>query len=1077
MTPLPREDDSSHEARAEALLGTCFEAEDPEAAIRDACARHPELAPTLLRVHERMKAFGLVDATPRDVDEAMPELPGFTLLEKLGQGGMGVVYRACQATPAREVAIKIVRPELLHFEGRRARFAREVDAVASLSHPNIVPILEVGEAKGVPWFSMEYVPGTTLAALLRHLRTRGTAAADLNGGDIERYLASCSEDVTGSEATRGSGLSKLRSFRGSWVEACVRIVEGIAGALEHAHERGVLHRDVKPSNIMITLDGRVQLLDFGLARTADALELTASTAELGSLPYLAPEVLRGSALPSEALDVYSLGVTLREALALENPFLAETPHKTRNRVLEAKPKPLRKLNSQVAWDLETVCATAMAPEREQRYASMTEFRGDLERLREKLPIRARRAGALLRVRRWQQRHPAISVGLVCTLLVAALASYLLLLNEQRAGRAVSDALVESERQRGVAERALYASRLALAQSATTSRNFELARTILDACDPSRRSWSWKHQRLVAESYNARYDVTNGGSRVALSPDGRWIVCLAQSGQLGILDARSGEVATRVSTDARADSTLRIAAKVATLTLMTDEAIEVRSLPRGELLQRIATAGREYDATLSADARSVWTIDTQGRIRERDVRSGETKNTTAVQSERAQRYGLRVYAGAQPRFASFVLRGDTIRIEDARGERPKTLLSGRKGVVDACFARGGAVLALLNVIVTRPKSVVETFDTRSAKLLRRSEGPSSPSSIKASHDDRFLGVASNSLYVYRLESLQVAAALHGHHDIVRDCAFDGESRVWASALNSGKLCVWDLDDIVFRSDLAAHETTITTIGISPDSRFIVSGDKKGFVEVHDVRSQKKIARAGLHGGRVRALAFTKDGRIASAGADGVVRVVDPQTLDEARALRLGKDVYGLERVGERFAVLTDSGAMLHTLDEGAQPRRLAPRGARFLAAGARRVALADPEGKIEILDVDAGSRVRFDIPGKIVALDLSADGARLACLTQDRQLRLYDAARGDVLQSWKDHIMRPSAIRFAPQGHEFFTTTWGGALRFWDTRYEQNLGLVALETMILAMDASADGHFLAIGGINRKIMVLWATRER
>ncbi|MFQ5505714.1 MAG: protein kinase [Planctomycetota bacterium] len=324
------------------------------------------------------------------------------LVEKLGGGGMGVVYRAVQTSLGRSVALKLVRPELLYFDGARDRFRREVEAAARLRHPDIVPIYSVGEEQGIPYFAMELIEGQSLGQVLRCLEGRNPN--EVRPEDLNRII--------GSEAFGA----------GSWIETCLRIARRVAGALAHAHLAGIAHRDVKPSNIMLDKDGRVLLVDFGLARADDAGKLTLTGAAVGSPLYLPPEKLRGDpGLSAPRQDVYSLGVTLYETLGLCHPFSGASLEDTHRRVVEADPVRLRTRVRGLPWDVETVCQTAMDPDPRRRYPSAVELERDLDNLLHFRRIEAERPGLFLRGRRWVQRHPTSSVGLVLGFLLLVVA--------------------------------------------------------------------------------------------------------------------------------------------------------------------------------------------------------------------------------------------------------------------------------------------------------------------------------------------------------------------------------------------------------------------------------------------------------------------------------------------------------------------------------------------------------------------------------------------------------------------------------------------------------------------------------
>jgi tetratricopeptide (TPR) repeat protein len=375
----------------------------PERLAR-ACSADPSLATELGRQLGMLARLGLMPLGERvgtpdlagDTDgHPLPHRLGpFVLGRRLGGGGMGVVHEATDPGTGRRVAVKLVRPELLPFVETRARFQREVAVLADLDHPGLVPVHQYGEDHGVPWYAMPLVAGRSLAAVLQGL-----------AGQDPRRLA---PTAFGRPAARNA------------THAACELVHALATALQHAHGRGVVHRDVKPSNVMLADDGRALLIDFGLAHTVQSDSLTRTGVQPGSLAYMAPEQLRGEPVDARS-DVFSLGCVLYELLTLRSPFAADTEQQIRSNVLAANPAPPRLLNPALSWEAAVVCATAMAPEPARRYASAQAFAADLQALLHSLPIAARRAGPLLRLHRFARRRPALTIGLTLgTLLVAGL---------------------------------------------------------------------------------------------------------------------------------------------------------------------------------------------------------------------------------------------------------------------------------------------------------------------------------------------------------------------------------------------------------------------------------------------------------------------------------------------------------------------------------------------------------------------------------------------------------------------------------------------------------------------------------
>jgi len=408
------------------------EAEGP-GVLEELCARDPERAAQL---RSRVAALERAGLLGQPAVERTPERLGeFRVLERVGGGGMGVVYRASQESLGRVVALKVLRPEHLWFSGARDRFRREAEAVARLAHPAIVPLYSFGEADGVPYLAMEFVRGASLATIVSGFRARDPAS--LEGADLKRALATALGPGPG---PRGDPLGL---YGGTWSDACARIGAAVAEALEHAHERGVLHRDLKPSNVMLAEDGRILLVDFGLAAREGADRLTRTGSQLGSLPYMAPEQVDGRANDIGArTDVYGLAVTLYELLTLRLPYDSPSTHEVLRRVAVGDAAPVRAGNARIPRDLETVIATAMDVRSERRYASAAAFARDLRNVVERRPIEARRSGPLSHGWRWVQRHPAAAaaIGLAIVVFVGGPVGFAIQQN-----RALKDLELESGR--------------------------------------------------------------------------------------------------------------------------------------------------------------------------------------------------------------------------------------------------------------------------------------------------------------------------------------------------------------------------------------------------------------------------------------------------------------------------------------------------------------------------------------------------------------------------------------------------------------------------------------------------------
>ncbi len=379
----------------EDLVAECVRrhGEEGDAAIERICAAHPGEASEIRARLDALRRIGMFDE-----DEQLPHFEGYRTVRVLGQGGMGVVYLAIDERLGRPVALKVLRKELEASGRARERFLREIRAIARAAHPGIVTILDVADQAGTAYFTMQYVEGINLAALLAILR----AEARGNGFPAAERLRELVGALPGK----------------SYVEAVSRWTLEVARALDHVHEAGILHRDVKPSNVLVGRDGRARLFDFGLASLAEDPTLTLSGDFLGTPHYVSPEQVRGDAAAVDRrTDVYSIGVTLYELLTFEPPFQGPSTQHVFHEIEEGRALPPRRRNAAVPADLDLVCRTAMAPDPERRYRTAGVLADDLERSLAGRAILARPPSLSYRTRRFVQRNRLL-VGSAAAILVA-----------------------------------------------------------------------------------------------------------------------------------------------------------------------------------------------------------------------------------------------------------------------------------------------------------------------------------------------------------------------------------------------------------------------------------------------------------------------------------------------------------------------------------------------------------------------------------------------------------------------------------------------------------------------------------
>ncbi len=348
-------------------------------------AEHPALASQLKPC---LSGIEFIHRAARPASGTPSRLGDFEIIREVGRGGMGVVYEARQLSLKRKVALKVLRFGGVADSDAMERFQREAETVAQLHHTNIVPIFAIGEQQGVFYYAMQFIEGRSLAAVQEQSQNE---TAPLELVKAARWTLQAAE------------------------------------ALAHAHERGVIHRDVKPSNLILDPAGQVWLTDFGLAKRLDDAALSMTGVLLGTPRYMSPEQASAAKHPvDQRTDIYSLGATLYELATGKPLFDADSPHAIISQILNAEPPPPRSLRTGLPRDLETIILKCLAKEPQSRYATAQALVDDLRAFCEGRAIKARRAGIAERVVRWAQKrrkNVAIAAAAAAATLALAIVSY------------------------------------------------------------------------------------------------------------------------------------------------------------------------------------------------------------------------------------------------------------------------------------------------------------------------------------------------------------------------------------------------------------------------------------------------------------------------------------------------------------------------------------------------------------------------------------------------------------------------------------------------------------------------------
>ncbi len=396
--------------------------------------QHPEIAETLGDwfdivefVHSAAES-GYSSRSPVPSEDALPPetaLGEYRLVREIARGGMAIVYEAEQVSLGRRVALKVLAGTAALDPLKLQRFRVETQAVAQLNHPHIVPIFAVGSERGSHFYAMQYIEGPTLAELIHQHRAAGSSPlAEPHGeqgpprkrpkrpeqgpgssGLMVNGFGEGAHDVSPSivSPTGTSSVRGRRAFR-----AIAKLAIQAADALAHAHAMGILHRDIKPSNLLIDFRGNLWVTDFGLARFQDEPGVTRTGDLLGTLRYMAPELVLGHRIVHDPRsDIYSLGATLYELLTLKPVFDGRDRQELLRQIAQDEPLAPNKLDRAIPRDLETIVLKAMDKDPQRRYQTAQQLADDLGRFLEDKPVRARRPTSAERAAKWARRHRTV----------------------------------------------------------------------------------------------------------------------------------------------------------------------------------------------------------------------------------------------------------------------------------------------------------------------------------------------------------------------------------------------------------------------------------------------------------------------------------------------------------------------------------------------------------------------------------------------------------------------------------------------------------------------------------------------
>lgn len=962
--------------------------------------------------------------------ESLPILKGaYRLLRTLGEGGMGIVYEAEQAFPRRRVAIKALRGTLA-TPGMLRRFRNEVELLARLHHPGIAQIFEAG-------FADEHSPDQ--AFFVMEL---------VEGQPLTRY------------ATGHSLVPRER----------LALMLKICEAVEHAHQRGVIHRDLKPGNILVTAGGQPKVLDFGVARTvdhdADATMATRAGQIIGTPSYMSPEQIQGDPGLDTRTDVYALGVIAYELLTGKLPFdFSATPIAEAARILRDRhATPMTLHSRELAGDTELVVATAMHRDRDRRYQSAAAMAEDLRRLLAGLPIAARRDSPAYVLRKLAQRHWAV-VSLGALLLASLLAfgvtsgmlarSNAILAGESEAARIDAEAKgLEAKTQRDIAQTQRDAATEASQRLKVELAHAEIERARLEALlgrlsiaedrlwdsflngsHPDAARWAlWDlYHRIPCLSTVAgpvRPTATfllPGASRVLAgnSEGGLRLLDPATAAESGRLVAGNASISAIRSTPDGAR--LIIASADGRIVVMpTDGSASPQPLGEGTPHgirspiaiavsadgSTIATAGNDGVVRLWDAATLAQKAQWQAETRPIPVLAISPDASTVATADNANGATIRVWNVSET--------GAPITTHKPGSFYPVSMLEFGPSSDELLIGTGDRTASRLRISTGSTQRIDATF---TGPVRVHSISPDGQSALLAGGDALFVtGTAENSpiRLIARQRRYVLAAGWQGNDRIVT-VTQDGLIRTFST----------EPDPSLRR--LGGFESWCFSVAYSPDGRRIAVGSGDGTVAIFDASTLERVGVVANESRnfRTRALAFLRDGRtLIAGGQNGLVRIIDAQEATTLRELGTPSS--------EIFSMAVNADQTL--------------------------LAVGNSDGFVRVWDLGTLTPLRTlaALERRVEGMAFAGDGSTLVTSGRRTGLRAYNASTGEVLSQIPTRAM-PWAVAFSPDGKTLVATTQNGTVERFDwPSMERRDEITAHQILIPALGFSPDGRLFATG---------------
>jgi eukaryotic-like serine/threonine-protein kinase len=990
-----------------------------------------------------------------ELDEPEPRLAGdsalgkvryfgdYEIVSEIAHGGMGVVFRARQVSLKRDVALKMLLAGLFASRNFVHRFCTEAEAAAKLDHPNIVPIYEIGQHEGQHYFSMKLIDGFSLAK-------------ELQGKPWE-------------------------------IKRAAEFMAKVARAVHYAHQRGILHRDIKPGNILLDSKGEPHVTDFGLAKIAESeTNVTQTDAVMGSPAYMSPEQAAGQTKNlTTASDVYSLGAVFYELLTGRPPFQGESALDVMRQVAGREPISPRTIHAHIDRDLETICLKCLEKDAPRRYSSAEALADDLERWLRCEPILGRPSSTWNRTSKWVRRKPAVAAftlvtGVLTVILAIVSPIAAFRINHERQRAEENRQRAEENQQR--ADQNLYDSDMSLAQHAWNDGDLGLALSRLQAHLPrtgetDRRDFEWFYfwnlckgeQRLTLTNH------TQTVNAVAFSPDGKRLATGSVGNPVQIWDTANEKIVK---------------------TLPEQHVVSLAFAPDG---QTLGVGGR--------DKVVVWNLETERAVFKHEGALGQFRIAFSPVGSLlviGKRDGPMEYDGGSAELWDYVTRerkqvfpesGGQVALA-ARGDRLATANWNRAttkiwDLASGQFVRSlktGGVIAM--ALSPDGQSLATSYWRPEVKLWDVATGQQSGSlpitphrvwGLAFSPDGRSLatGGADQMVRLWDVPTRQQTEQLQGHGGEVMSVAFSTDGQALASGSKDKKAMLWSV-----HPNRAATTVSNVISGdfvpgfpgaiFSPDGRLLAGGIDQCAVVLWDVAT---LRLKGVFAGACDAVAFSSDGTaLVTRGTNYFLRTFDVATQTPRETIP-GRPVEGyaaLSPDGQILAVGSSHGTI--TFFDAKTGVRMAtnahafasdfmlafsPNGKLLASAG---IQFESEEPAPKIWDTTTHKMVAAPAghTDLIIVAAFTPDGKTLVTCGADDSIKFWDTTTWKEIPPSLGHKEYVSALALSPNGRRLATVCSDGTMKIWNVATRRELASLKLGLYGLLIRFSPDGQTLLAG---------------